>query len=155
MNSSTGLRPHAVAFIYDHLKDFAVWIRRLTPGQIENIAEVLIAWHATVDGSTAIVALSEVEKREITRAVSLCGGDINAAARALRIGRTTVYRKIRAWGYSAENRRVMRQAGVLAGVAAPSEPGRNRKHAMRAVERLSDFNDVNESKDGTATSQSG
>lgn len=134
MNPSANLRPHALAFIYEHLEDFAVWIRRLTPGQIENMAEVLIAWHATVNSSTEIVPLSEIEKREITRAVSLCGGDLNAAAQALRIGRTTLYRKMRHWGYSAANRRVMHQAYALANLAAQNESGEGQKSNVRAVD---------------------
>lgn len=134
MNPSTSLRPHALAFIYEHLEDFAVWIRRLTPGQIENMAEVLIEWHATVTSSTEIVPLSEIEKREITRAVRLCGGDVNAAAQALRIGRTTLYRKMRHWGYSAANRRVMHQACVLANLATQNESGEGQKSNVRAVD---------------------
>ena len=125
MNASPSLRSSALAFIYDHLEDCAVWIRRLTPRQIENIADLLIAWHATVNSSTQILALPEVEKREITRAISLCGWNFNAAAHALGIGRTTLYRKMRDWGYSAANRKTMHQACVLADLAAQN--GRNRK----------------------------
>lgn len=134
MKPSASLRPHALAFIYEHLEDFAVWIRRLTPGQVEDMAEVLIAWHATVNSSTKIEPLSEIEKREITRAVSLCGGDLNAAAQALRIGRTTLYRKMRHWGYSAANRRIMHQACVLANLATQHKSGEGQKSNVRAVD---------------------
>lgn len=148
MKPSSSLRPHAVAFIYDHLEDFAVWIRRLTPGQIESIAEVLVAWHGTVNDSTQIVALSEVERREIIRAVSLCGGDINAAANALRIGRTTLYRKMREWGYSATNRRVMSQACALAELEAVSHNDRKEKSGMQTVSRCDNSDDLDKPTNG-------
>ncbi len=37
---------NALAFLYDHLIDFPVWIRKLTRGQLENIARIMIAWPA-------------------------------------------------------------------------------------------------------------
>jgi transcriptional regulator of acetoin/glycerol metabolism len=113
---SLNVQLHAIAFLYDHLNDFPVWIRRLTPAQLENMARVMIAWHGTMGEGTEILPLEETEKREITRAVSLCQGDFLKAAKALRIGKTTIYRKMRQWGYSVHNRLLIHQASVLAEV---------------------------------------
>lgn len=114
MGSSINVELHAVAFLYDHLSDFPVWIRKLTPGQMEHIAKVMTAWHGTVAASTEIVPLNEMEKRCITRAISLCEGDIVRASEALGVGKTTLYRKLRTWGYSVENRRLIYLASALA-----------------------------------------
>ena len=43
MKSSSSVQLHATAFLYDHLNDFSVWIRKLTPEQLGNIARVMIA----------------------------------------------------------------------------------------------------------------
>ncbi len=107
-------RLNALAFLYDHLNDFPVWIRKLTRGQLENIARIMIEWPAVLEGSTEIVPMEEIEKREVIRAVRLCGGDATKAAEALKMGRTTVYQKLKKWGYSAENRLLTHQASVLA-----------------------------------------
>jgi Bacterial regulatory protein, Fis family len=107
-------RLNALAFLYDHLSDFPVWIRKLTRGQLENIARIMIEWPAVLEGSTEIVPMEEIEKREVIRAIRLCGGDADKAAKALKMGRTTVYHKLKQWGYSAENRVLTHQASVLA-----------------------------------------
>jgi transcriptional regulator with GAF, ATPase, and Fis domain len=114
MKSSSSVQLHASAFLYDHLKDLPVWIRKLTPGQLENIARVMIAWHATIGERADIVPIDEIERREVIRAITLSGGDVMKAARALRMGRTTIYRKLRQWGYSVENRLLIHQASALA-----------------------------------------
>jgi transcriptional regulator with PAS, ATPase and Fis domain len=44
--------------------------------------------------------LSVLERRTILKAMSETGGDINAAARILGIGRTTIYRKLKEYGSS-------------------------------------------------------
>jgi hypothetical protein len=116
MKSPVDVHMHAVAFLYDHLGEFPVWIRRLTPGQLEHIARIMLAWLGTKRESQEIVPLEEVEKREIIRAISLCGGDILKAAEALRVGKSTLYRKVSAWGYSIENRVLIHQASILAEV---------------------------------------
>src|SRR6266567_403342 len=107
-------RLNALAFLYDHLSDFPVWIRKLTRGQLENIARIMIEWPAVLEGSTEIVPMEEIEKREVIRAIRLCGGDADKAAKALKMGRTTVYHKLKQWGYTAENRLVTQQASILA-----------------------------------------
>lgn len=105
---------HAVAFLYDHLRDLSTWVRRLTPGQLDDIADMMIAWYHTMGEGEAIVALEELEKREIARAVTLCNGDVRKAADLLKISKTTLYRKLRDWGYSAQNRVLIYQASALA-----------------------------------------
>jgi DNA-binding NtrC family response regulator len=101
-----------LAFLYDHRGEFPVWLRRLTHGQLREMAKVMIAWHATFGGQ-GIVAFEEVERREVIRAITLCGGDVTMAARALKMGKTTIYTKLRRWGYSIENRLLIHQASVL------------------------------------------
>ncbi len=117
---------NALAFLYDHLIDFPVWIRKLTRGQLENIARIMIAWPAALDGSAEIVPMDEIEKREVVRAVTLCGGDVIKAAEALKMGKTTVYRKLKQWGYSVENRLLTHQASVLARI--PKRSGQSSAH---------------------------
>jgi Bacterial regulatory protein, Fis family len=113
-STSESTHLNALAFLYDHLIDFPVWIRKLTRGQLENIARIMIAWPTALDGSAEIVPMEEIEKREVVRAITLCDGDVIKAAEALKMGRTTVYRKLKQWGYSVENRRLTHQASALA-----------------------------------------
>lgn len=113
VSPSLSLRLHALAFLYDHILDFSVWMRTLTPGQLQELAKVMLAWHGTANQSREIIPLAEVEKREITRALSLCNGDVNRAAKALQVGKTTLYRKLKQWGYSTDNRILMHQASAL------------------------------------------
>jgi|GEM_PF-4643895 len=113
MKLSLDSRLDALAFLYDRWRDLPVWIRRLTPGQLEDIATVMSAWHASVCENQEILPLKTIEKREITRAISLFSGDVIKAARALRIGKTTVYRKLKEWGYSFEDRLLIHQASAL------------------------------------------
>lgn len=123
MGSSVNMKLHAIAFLYDHLSDFPLWVRKLTPGQLEHIARLMITWHGTVGASTEIVPLDVVEKRHITRAISLCQGDIVRASEALRVGKTTIYRKLREWGYSMADRRLIHQASALAGEQRKEDGG--------------------------------
>jgi hypothetical protein len=107
---------NALAFLYDHLTDCPVWIRYLTPQQLKNIARIMVAWTTVLDERAEIVSMQEIEKREIFRAVRLCGGDVPKAAEALKIGRTTIYRKLKQFGYSYENRILTHQASALADI---------------------------------------
>ena len=66
-----------------------------------------------------ILPIDEVERREVIRAITVCGGDVLKAAEALRMGRTTIYRKLRQWGCTIENRLLINQASVL-GMAPPA-----------------------------------
>jgi DNA-binding NtrC family response regulator len=107
---------NTLAYLYDRQGEFPVWLRKLTHGQLEDIAKVMIAWHAT-SGERELVAFEEVERREVIRAITLCGGDVTRAAGALKMGKTTIYTKLRRWGYSIENRLLIHQASALAGRA--------------------------------------
>lgn len=78
----------------------------------------MLAWHGELGCSTEILPFAEVEKREMARAITLCNGDVALAAKALKVGRTTLYRKIRQWGYSSGNRILLYQAAALAQVPA-------------------------------------
>jgi transcriptional regulator of acetoin/glycerol metabolism len=104
---------NTLAFLYDHQKEFPVWLRRLTHTQLVDIAKLMIAWHST-SGGKGIVPIEEVEQREVLRAITLCGGDVTKAATALKIGKSTIYTKLRRWGYSIENRVLIHQASALA-----------------------------------------
>lgn len=84
----------ALAFLYDHLADFPTWVQRLTPHQLEQIARVMVSWRQRVE---PVMPLEEVEKREIIRAINVCEGDAVKAAKLLRIGKTTMYKKIQKW----------------------------------------------------------
>ena len=46
----------------------------------------------------ALLTLEELERRAITRAVELCGGNLSDVARRLGIGRSTLYRKLQQYG---------------------------------------------------------
>ena len=113
-------RLHALAYIYDHLCNAPAWIRRLTPSQIEAVATLFSEWLSSIREDCEITPLPELERREITRALTLLNGDVTAAARALRVGKTTLYRKMKKWGYRAESRVLMHQASALGG-ATPLE----------------------------------
>ena len=91
-----------MAYLYDHITELSPWMRRLTAGQLQDVAKLMLAWQGTVYQSREIVPLAEVEKREVTRAISLCNGDVALAAKALDVGKSTLYRKLREWGYSSE-----------------------------------------------------
>lgn len=125
-----------LAFLYEHMPDLPVWIRRLTPGQVEQLAAVIGKWDRSVhETSQRISPLEEVEKREITRAIDLCNGDVVAAAKALGIGKTTMYRKLKRWGYSLKDYRLKHQAealGRLKPAKAALEPG-TKLHSIGSV----------------------
>ncbi len=61
---------------------------------------VFDASHATggedlLRGPDEILPFTEVEKREITRALRICGGNVSQAAERLGLGQATLYRKIK------------------------------------------------------------
>jgi hypothetical protein len=104
---------NTLAFLYDRHREFPVWLRGLTHGQLVDIAKLMVRWHSTSDGQ-GIVPIEEVEQREVIRAIILCGGDVMKASRALKMGKTTIYRKLRRWGFSIEHRLLIHQASGLA-----------------------------------------
>jgi transcriptional regulator of acetoin/glycerol metabolism len=104
---------NTLAFLYDHHSEFPIWLRTLTHGQLVDIAKLMIAWHSTFGGK-GIVPIEEVEQREVIRAITLYGGDVMKAAKALKMGKSTIYTKLRRWGYSIENHLLIHQASALA-----------------------------------------
>jgi DNA-binding NtrC family response regulator len=103
----------SLAFLYVHQSELPYWLRGLTYAQLVDIAKLMTEWRSASSGQ-GIVPIDEVEQREIIRALTLCGGDVMKAARALKMGKTTIYKKLRRWGYSIENRRLIHQASGLA-----------------------------------------
>jgi len=67
---------------------------------VEHLPEELQSPQAAVHGG--LRTLAEVERAHIVRALEACGGNQVEAARALGIGRTTLWRKLRAFGIDAE-----------------------------------------------------
>lgn len=104
----------ALAYLYDHARDLPTWFRRLTARQLKDIAQVMIHWNAATE-TQGIVPMEEIERREVLRAVVMCEGNILKAAKLLKIGKTTVYRKLLQWGYSVKNRVLIEQPSALFG----------------------------------------
>lgn len=115
MHSCSPVHLDALAFLYDNVSDFPAWIRRLTPGQMADLASVLSRWDAKrAEIEDVVVPLDSLERQEVTRAISKFNGDVCAAARALGIGKTTIYRRLKKWGCSAESWHRISQAAALA-----------------------------------------
>jgi transcriptional regulator of acetoin/glycerol metabolism len=114
-----------LAYLYDHVHDFPVWLRRLSARQFDDIAAVMVQWHLPTENHT-IASIDDIEKREVLRVVVLCDGNISKAAKLLKMGKTTIYRKLKKWGYSVESRMLMEQALALCG---PPE-SRQKLHAF-------------------------
>jgi hypothetical protein len=69
-----------------------------------------------------ITPLSLIEKEAILEAVELCNGDKYAAAKALGIGKTSIFRKLklyRANGGDRSQARVLAQAAPLKAIVQP------------------------------------
>lgn len=114
MNSLLSLpRLSALAFIYENMRDFPIWFQKLTPAQFEDVAKLMIRWQSTADNR--IQPLEEIEKREVLRAVMNYHGDALKAAKALNIGKTTMYRKLKQWGYVLEKELLIARASGLRG----------------------------------------
>jgi len=64
------------------------------PSPLRNLAE---GRAESADGYSDIAPLAEVERRHILKTVRYTQGDMNAAAHILGIGRTTLYRKMKAY----------------------------------------------------------
>jgi transcriptional regulator of acetoin/glycerol metabolism len=110
----------ALAFLYDHAQDLPTWLARLTARQLKDIAGVMIQWQTAADNQ-GILPMEEIEKREVLRAVVMCEGSIVKAAKLLKMGKTTLYRKLMQWGYSVQNRMLIEQAPALSGTKAQPE----------------------------------
>ena len=109
-------RMSALAYLYDNMRDLPNWFRQLTPRQLEWIAELMTKWQLPTEVH-AIMPMEEIERREILRAVAVCGGNALKAAQELKISKTSIYRKLKAWGYTVHNRTLLVQASALAGEA--------------------------------------
>jgi DNA-binding NtrC family response regulator len=107
----------ALAYLYDHAQDLPTWFGRLTARQLKDIAGVMIQWKTAADNQ-GILPMEEIEKREVLRAVVMCEGSIVKAAKLLKMGKTTLYRKLMQWGYLVENRALIEQAPALCGTKA-------------------------------------
>jgi transcriptional regulator of acetoin/glycerol metabolism len=103
----------ALAYLYDHLLDLPAWLRQLRPRQLEDIAEVMVEWQQLLGDKHRILPMDEIEKREVIRALVLCGGSISKTAKMLNIGKSTIWRKLNQWGYSVQNGMLMEQASAL------------------------------------------
>jgi len=115
--------PHmrALAYLYDNLSDLPIWVQQLTPGQMEQLAALLNRWQTSNGECEAVQPIAKVEKHEFIRALVACRGDVGAAAKALGIGKTTLYRRLKEWGYGPSNWRLICQATALAGVRPRTE----------------------------------
>lgn len=114
MDCGPSLHLQALAFIYDNTNHFPTWIRRLSPGQISDLATLIARWEISNMPHYEVQLLDIVERREVARAMAKFGGDVCAAAKALGIGKTTLYRKLKAWGFSSETWLRVSQAAALA-----------------------------------------
>jgi hypothetical protein len=114
MHSFSPVHLDALAFLYDNLAEFPAWIRRLTPGQMADLAAIVSRWHARRAEMEDVVPLDWIEKQEVTRAIAKFNGDVCAAAKALGMGKTTIYRRLKKWGCSGESWQRMSQAAALA-----------------------------------------
>jgi hypothetical protein len=114
MDCSPSLHLQALAFIYDNANHFPTWIRRLSPGQISDLATLIARWEICNMPQYEVQLLDTVERREVARAMAKFGGDVCAAAKALGIGKTTLYRRLKEWGFSSETWLRISQAGALA-----------------------------------------
>lgn len=111
MNVSTDLQ--ALAYLYDHLSDMPSWLQGLTPRQMHQLAVVLARWGGCQETGTTVQRLEEVERREFARALVAFEGDVCATAKALGIGKTTAYRRLKIWGLGAIDWRAVSQAAAL------------------------------------------
>jgi hypothetical protein len=114
MDFGLSLHLQALAFLYDNTDHFPAWVRRLTPGQISELATLITRWETSNMPRYEVLPLDIVERREVARALAKFQGDVCAAAKALGIGKTTLYRKLKAWGFSHDTWVRISQAAALA-----------------------------------------
>ena len=121
MNSSLSSgQVSALAFLYEKGHEECRWLRTLTPRQMQTIASLMMEWERA--NHREILPLEEIEQREICRAVMFFEGNASQAAKSLRIGKTTIYRKLRRWGYTIKDRLLLVQASALGDPAELERP---------------------------------
>jgi len=117
-------RMPALAYLYDHVRELPAWFQRLTARQLQDIADLMIQWNVVSDDKN-MLTMEQIEKREVLRVLALCDGNIVKAANVLKMGKTTIYRKLVQWGYSVQNRILVENASALA-----REGERQAKHSQ-------------------------
>lgn len=122
-------RMSALSYLYDHWSELPAWFRSLGNGQLEDIADQMVKWQLP-SRNPSILPIAEMEKREVLRALALCDGSASKAAKLLKIGKSTMWRKLNEWGYSAQNLRLMAQASSLS--RRRREPGTSSKNVNRS-----------------------
>jgi len=85
----------ALAYLYDNIRDLPVWFGNLRPGQLEDIAFVMSQWQLPPNQSPSVSAMKDLERREVLRVLALCHWNVQNAAKVLKVGRTTIYRKLK------------------------------------------------------------
>jgi len=105
MNTSADLQ--ALAYLYDHLGELPSWLQGITPRQMHQLAGVLVRWGVCKQDGVTVQRLEEVERREFARALVAFEGDVCATAKALGIGKTTAYRRLKRWGLGATDWRAL------------------------------------------------
>ncbi len=79
-----------------------VTTRMLPPGVLDSVPVPADAEGPR--GPNEILPFTEVERREIIRALRICGGNVSRAAERLEIGQATLYRKIKKYGLRSRRR---------------------------------------------------
>lgn len=102
----------ALAYLYDHVRELPAWFQRLTAGQLQDIAGLMVQWNVVSDDKN-MLTIEQIKKREVLRVLALCDGNIAKAANVLKMGKTTIYRKLVQWGYSVQNRVLVENASAL------------------------------------------
>ncbi|MBN1916284.1 MAG: sigma-54-dependent Fis family transcriptional regulator [Verrucomicrobia bacterium] len=87
LNNDTAVKP-------DHLPER---IRTYTPPEGEADNEIVVEVERIKAEMDAILPMAEVEKRAIANALQVTKGNIPAAAKKLKLGQATIYRKIKAY----------------------------------------------------------
>lgn len=102
----------ALAYLYDHVRELPGWFHRLTARQLQDVADLMVQWDV-VSGNKSMLTMEQIEKREVLRVLAMCDGNIGKAANVLKLGKTTIYRKLVQWGYSVQNRILIENASAL------------------------------------------
>ena len=92
--------------------ELPAWFQRLTARQLQDIAGLMVQWNVVSDDKN-MLTMEQIEKREVLRVLALCDGNIAKAANVLKMGKTTIYRKLVQWGYSVQNRVLVENASAL------------------------------------------